>query len=149
MRQGAYSYRTDPAVPSFADDRPVVLFDGDCALCSHSARTLLRHGPRFRLLATQSGLGQALLAHYGLNPTDPSTMLVIENGQAIGRSDAVLYLARQLPWPYRAAVVAYGLPRSVRDWIYGLVARNRRRFRGQTWCAVPPAGVDMKDRVLG
>lgn len=148
MGQGAYSYRNDPAVPSFADDRPVVLFDGDCALCSHSARTLLKHGPRFRLLPTQTDLGQALLAHYGLDPHDPSTMLVIEEGRAIGQSDGVLHLARHLPFPYRLAVVAYLVPRPIRDWAYSMVARHRRRFAGKTWCAMPPQGVDMKDRVL-
>jgi predicted DCC family thiol-disulfide oxidoreductase YuxK len=82
MTQRAYSYRDDPAVPSFEDDRPVVLFDGDCALCSHSARTLLKHGPRFRLLPIQSPLGRALLAHFGVDADDPATMLVIENGRA-------------------------------------------------------------------
>ena len=61
MGRGAYSYRDDPAVPSFPDDRPLVLFDGDCALCSHSARTLLKHGPRFRLAPTQSVLGRQVL----------------------------------------------------------------------------------------
>ena len=41
------------------------------------------------------------------------------------------------------------------DLDYGLemgvdfVARRRRRFPGATWCALPPAGVDLKDRVLG
>lgn len=127
----------------------MVVFDGDCALCSHSARTLLKHGPRFRLLAAQSALGQAILAHYGLDPADPSTMLVIEDGRAIGRSDGVLYLARHLPWPYRLAIMGYVLPRPLRDWAYGMVARNRRLIRGQTWCAMPPEGVDIKDRVLG
>ena len=149
MRQGAYSYRNDAAVPSFKDDRPVVLFDGDCALCSHSARTLLMHGPRFRLLPTQSALGRALLAHYGLDPADPSTMLVIEDGRAMGRSDGVLHLARHLPFPYRLGVAGYLVPRPLRDWAYGILARNRRRFSGQTWCATPPEGVDIKDRVLG
>ncbi len=129
MGQGAYSYRDDPAVPSFPDDRPLVLFDGDCALCSHSARTLLKHGPRFRLAPTQSELGRALLRHYGLSPDDPSTMLVIEDGRAIGRSDGVI-------------------PRPVRDALYGWIARHRRRFPGQVWCALPPEDVDMSDRVL-
>ena len=30
----AYSYRHDPAVPKFSDDRPIIIFDGYCALCS-------------------------------------------------------------------------------------------------------------------
>ena len=149
MGRRAYSYRDDPAVPSFPDDRPLVLFDGDCALCSHSARTLLKHGPRFRLARTQSVLGRALLIHYGLSPDDPSTMLVIENGRAIERSDGVLHLAASLPFPYRAAVMARLIPRPIRDFAYGLVARYRRRFPGRAWCAMPPSGADLKDRILG
>jgi predicted DCC family thiol-disulfide oxidoreductase YuxK len=97
--RGAYSYRDDPAVPSFPDDRPLVLFDGDCALCSHSARTLLKHGPRFRLAPTQSDLGRALLVHYGLSPDDPSTMLVIEDGRAISRSDGCCIWRRRCRFP--------------------------------------------------
>ncbi len=29
-----YSWRQDSAVPAFADDRPVIVFDGHCVLCS-------------------------------------------------------------------------------------------------------------------
>jgi predicted DCC family thiol-disulfide oxidoreductase YuxK len=46
-----YSYRRDPAVPAFADDLPIVIFDDHCAMCSGSARFVLRHDRRgaFRL----------------------------------------------------------------------------------------------------
>jgi hypothetical protein len=27
----AYSYRADATVPAFADDRPLIVFDGECA----------------------------------------------------------------------------------------------------------------------
>lgn len=149
MTQRAYSYRDAPTVPSFPDDRPVVLFDGDCALCSHSARTLLKHGPRFRLLPTQSPLGRALLDHYGLDADDPATMLVIEDGKAVGMSDGVIRLAAGLPLPYRLGVLAWLVPRPVRDRAYTWLARNRRKFRGEAWCAMPPTGVDVSDRVIG
>ena len=65
----AYSYRTDPFVPAFADDRPVVISDGECVLCSRSARFILktdRHR-RLRLLAAQSPLGAALYRHFRLD----------------------------------------------------------------------------------
>jgi predicted DCC family thiol-disulfide oxidoreductase YuxK len=39
----AYSYRSDPAVPNFPDDRPIIIFDGYCALCSGWAQFVLRH----------------------------------------------------------------------------------------------------------
>lgn len=138
MTRGPYSYRDDPAVPSFPDDRPLILFDGDCVLCSGSARFILRHDRtgRFRLAPVQSPLGQALLAHYGVDPADPSTMLLIEGGQAHQRSDAVLRIAAGLPAPVSAVSVLRLLPSGWRDAVYLWVAQRRRRFAGPTWCAM-------------
>ena len=151
MGRGPYSYRDDPAVPDFPDDRPLVLFDGDCALCSGSARKILRHDRAgvFRLAPTQSHLGRALLVHYGVDPDDPYTMLVVHDGRARERSDGVLAIAARLPLPWRLAVVGRIVPRVIRDTAYDFIARRRRRFPGQAWCALPPHGVDLKDRVLG
>ena len=42
----AYSYREDPSVPAFPDDRPIIIFDGHCVLCSRFARFVLRHDRR-------------------------------------------------------------------------------------------------------
>ena len=151
MGRGPYSYRHDPAVPAFPDDRPLVLFDGDCALCSGSARKILKadRAGLVRLAPTQSALGRALLIHYDVDPDDPATMLLIQDGVARERSDAVLAIVAQLPSPYRWAIMGRVAPRFIRDRLYDFVARRRRRFPGATWCALPPAGVDLKDRVLG
>ena len=66
MTSPAFSYRDDPAVPAFPDDRPLIVFDGVCVLCSASARFVLRHDEagRFRLTAAQSSVGQALYRHH-------------------------------------------------------------------------------------
>ena len=57
-----FSYRSDPAVPKFPDDRPIIVFDGHCAMCSNWARFVLRHDANgvYRLLPAQSSLGRAL-----------------------------------------------------------------------------------------
>jgi predicted DCC family thiol-disulfide oxidoreductase YuxK len=80
----AYSYRRDPAVPPFPDDRPIIIFDGYCALCSGWAQLVLRHDrtARYRLLRAQSPLGYALYVHYGLDPQDYETNILIEDGAA-------------------------------------------------------------------
>ena len=140
MTREPYSYRNDPAVPSFPDDRPLILFDGDCVLCSGSARFILRHdrAGRFRLAPVQSPLGQALLAHYGVDPADPSTMLLIQDGEAWERSEAVLRIAVGLPAPISLASVLRLAPVGWRDAAYMWVARRRRRLTGSpTWCAMP------------
>jgi predicted DCC family thiol-disulfide oxidoreductase YuxK len=44
-------YSHDPAVPRFADDKPVIIFDGYCALCPGFAAFVPRHeaAVRYRL----------------------------------------------------------------------------------------------------
>jgi predicted DCC family thiol-disulfide oxidoreductase YuxK len=60
MRREAYSYRNDASVPAFADDKPVIVFDGECIFCSGWVRFLLRHDRRaqYRYLTAQSPLAR-------------------------------------------------------------------------------------------
>lgn len=140
MERPLYSYRGDAAVPGFADDAPLVVFDGDCAFCSDSARRVLKHDRlgRFRLTPAQSALGRALLTHYGLDPLDPSTLVLVEDGRAWTRSDAVVRILSGLEGPIRRASVLRWLPRPVRDAAYDGIARRRRSLPGAgAWCAMP------------
>jgi predicted DCC family thiol-disulfide oxidoreductase YuxK len=138
--QPPYSYRDDPAVPAFPDDRALVVFDGECAMCSGSAQMILRRDRRrrFRVAAARSALGRALYAHYELDAEDPSSILLIRDGRVWLRSDAVIRIAEGLGG---VGVLAGGLrvlPRGLRDALYGWVARNRLRFIGDApVCALP------------
>jgi predicted DCC family thiol-disulfide oxidoreductase YuxK len=120
-------------VPAFEDGRPLVVFDGDCVLCSRSMRLLARADRRqlFRMTPAQQPLGQGLYAHLGL-PTDRyDTYLVLVGGHIHQRSDAIIAIARLLPWPWRIGSVLALVPRRLRDAIYDLVARNRYRLFGR------------------
>lgn len=127
-----YSYRSDPAVPAFPDDRPVFAFDGHCVMCSAGARWVLRHDRRgrIRLLPAQSPLGEAVYRHFGLDAD--RTNLLIEQGRARTRSDAVLRVAELVGPPWSAVLVLRLLPRSLRNAIYDQVARNRLRLFGRS-----------------
>ncbi len=145
----AYSWRHDPAVPDFPDDRPLIVFDGLCVLCSANARFVLRRdkAARFRLTTAQGPLGQALYRHFGLSTTDYQTMLVIAAGRLHTESDAALRIAEGLGWPWRAAEAARLVPRPVRDALYRLVARNRFRLFGRRESCWLPSAAERK-RVL-
>jgi predicted DCC family thiol-disulfide oxidoreductase YuxK len=149
MVRSRYSYRTDPAVPAFPDDRDLVVFDGDCALCSALARMILRRDRRgrFRVAPALSPLGRALYAHFGLDPQDPSSMLLLQDGRAVLRSDAVIAISEGLGGVGRLATVARVVPRSWRDAAYGWVAHNRLRFQTDApRCALTPEADP--DRIL-
>jgi hypothetical protein len=86
-----YSYRSDPTVPSFADDKALVVFDGVCVLCSGFVRFILKRdrSHAFRLTTAQSPLGQALFRHYGLDTETFETNLVLADGLACAKLDTV------------------------------------------------------------
>ena len=135
-----HSYRGDPNVPSFPDDRPLIIFDGYCALCSGWASFVLRHDPggRFRLASAQSPLGYALYVHYGLDPQDYETNILIEDGRAWFKSESSIRMLEGLGWPWKLAAVFRILPRVVRDPMYEFIARNRLRFFGKrATCYLP------------
>ena len=100
-----YSYRNDPTVPAFEDDRPIIVFDGHCVLCSRFARFVLRHDRRavFRLMAAQSPLGQALYRHYRLDPVNFETNLLIDGGRAWSQSAGTIRMFVKLGFPWTLA----------------------------------------------
>ena len=144
----AYSYRHDPAVPAFPDDRPVFLFDGHCVMCSGWVQTVLRHDRKahFRMVAAQTELGCALYRHYGLDPEDHSTNMVIADGVALFKSQSSIYVVAALGFPWYVVKILYLLPVPWLDRLYGVVARNRLRFGRKAVCMVSLSGYE--DRFL-
>jgi len=139
-----YSYRADPAVPSFPDDRPIVIFDGQCVFCSAFAAFILRkdRSRRFRIAAAQNPVGAALYRHFGLDPNE--TNVLLDGGRAYLRSDSSLRIFALLGLPWSIVGWARLLPRGMRDTLYGIVARNRFRWFGaRATCYLPaPSEVD-------
>jgi predicted DCC family thiol-disulfide oxidoreductase YuxK len=146
----AYSYRSDPAVPAFPDDRPIVIFDGNCVLCSSFAQFILRvdRRHRFRLMTAQTPLGAALYAHYRLFDDDYRTNILLEDGQVWLKSEGSIRIFMGLGFPWSMAAPAKVLPRSLRDWLYDAVARNRLRWFGRRETCFLPEPQDA-DRFLG
>jgi predicted DCC family thiol-disulfide oxidoreductase YuxK len=129
--------------------QPIIVFDGQCVLCSANAQLILRRDRRhlFRLAAMQSEAGVALLTAAGLDPADPETMLVIDGRRILRNSDAILYIAHRLGWPWRAIGAARMVPRPWRDAAYRWIARNRYRWFGKReQCWAPDA--DDRHRLL-
>jgi predicted DCC family thiol-disulfide oxidoreductase YuxK len=121
---------------------PVMVFDGVCVFCSRSVAFILRHErePLIRFVAIQSDEGRSLARKYGVDPDDPDSFLFIENGVAHPKSGGLIALARHLKAPGNALTMLAVLPRTLRDWLYDRVARNRYRLFGKrVSCMMPTA----------
>jgi predicted DCC family thiol-disulfide oxidoreductase YuxK len=140
-----YSYREDPAIPAFPDDKPVFVFDGVCVLCSGGAGWLMRHDRRnrFRFASAQSPLGRSLYRHYGLAMDD--TYLLIVDGRAYGKSAGYLHMLDILGGTWRLAKVFHLVPGGLRDFLYDILARNRYRWFGKVgYCELIPENLKAK-----
>ncbi|MBL4864128.1 MAG: DUF393 domain-containing protein [Rhodobiaceae bacterium] len=127
VQQQAYSYRSDGNVPSFPDDRPLLIYDGFCVLCSGFAHFILRFDRHEQILltASQSDLGRAIYTHYGLHQDDYETNLFLFKGVALQKMDSFLGIMSVLGVPWSLAGIGRILPKNARNWLYDRIARNR------------------------
>lgn len=127
----------------------VLLFDGECNLCSGTVRFILRNesSPALRFAALHSSAGKRILREHGLDPNAIGTLVLVDEGKTYTKSDAAIGIARHLRLPWRLCRMARVVPRSVRDRCYDVVARNRYRLFGRRdACAIP--GADVASRFL-
>lgn len=137
-----YSYRDDPNVPSFQDDQPILVFDGECVLCSATVQFIFAHDRqrRVRFVVAQSPLGAALYRHFGLKREDYETNILLENGCALTKSESSIRICELVGWPWSLAAVFRLIPSHLRDRLYEFIARHRLEWFGvKESCFVPDA----------
>lgn len=118
----------------------IILFDGVCNLCEQSVQFVLRRDRKgiFKFASLQSTIGQQLLQHYGLNTTELSSFVLIDNGKAWTKSSGALRVAKYLSGGWKLLYVFNLLPRLLRDPVYNFIAANRYRWYGKkTSCWMP------------
>ncbi len=129
--------------------RPIVLFDGDCALCHRSVRFIARHDRRrhFLFAPLTSPAAEARLAHAPSEARRGSTVVLVEtDGRISTRSTAALRIAARLDCPWNLLAALRVVPRPVRDAVYDAVARRRARWFGEAaFCDLEQ---DLEDRVV-
>jgi predicted DCC family thiol-disulfide oxidoreductase YuxK len=127
---------------------PLLLFDGVCTLCNATVDFVLRWEaePDLHFSALQSDYAKHVLDASGHPAAELDTVLLLENGVLLSRSNAALALCRHLKYPFRAAVIFRLVPRFLRDAMYRLVARSRYRLFGkQDHCRMPDQA--LRDRM--
>jgi predicted DCC family thiol-disulfide oxidoreductase YuxK len=120
----------------------IILFDAECVLCSANAHFILKHDHNkiFYLASMQGKVGSALFRRHGVDPADPSSILVVDGAVVRKDSDAVISIYEGLGMPWKVAAIFRLFPPFLRDPVYRLVARNRYRIFGRReTCWVPPA----------
>lgn len=117
---------------------PVVYFDGVCGLCNRFVDFGLRYDRQRRLrFAPIQGETAAQRLPSDL-ATDPTTIVLEEDGNLRFRSDAILRILHLLGGGWRLLGTFRIIPRPLRDVIYDWIARNRYSWFGKRdTCRLP------------
>jgi len=115
------------------DDRPVILFDGQCNLCNGGVNLAIDYDPKgsFRFASLHRRVGKSLLLRSGRDPDDISSIVVcFPSGEAYVDCEAVLLIAQGLknPLPIVARVGKVVVPAMLREAIYQYISKNRYKF---------------------
>eukprot|EP00936_MAST-01D_sp_MAST-1D-sp1_P002503 g2503.t1 len=123
-----------------------LFFDGVCNLCDgfvnfvadgDSARNV-----RFGAIQKHT----ELLEQRGA-PTDLSTVVLVQGDHFYTQSTAALRTLAQMDQPWRSLSALHVIPPAVRDFAYGVIARNRYRMFGKQATCRKPSGA-FKSRFL-
>lgn len=121
------------------NNKPVILFDGVCNLCSGSVQFILKRDKekKFRFAPLQSAYGQSLLQQFQLPADHFHSFLLYQDGKLFQRSAAALKVVEQLRgWKW--VKLFWIIPVFLRDAVYNFIAKNRYRWFGKKeTCWVP------------
>lgn len=134
MRHADYSYRSDPAVPDFDDSDPLVIFDGECVLCSGGINFMLENDRKgtTKFAVIQDPVPRALYGHYGLDADAFDTFMVLDEGKAWLRWAGACKAARLMPAPWKwLGQVGRLVPGFIGNRIYDFVQRHRISWFGE------------------
>jgi predicted DCC family thiol-disulfide oxidoreductase YuxK len=131
--------------PHDGEGAHLVLYDGVCGLCNRVLQFLLTHDHRkvFSFAPLQSLTGKSVVSKWGGDPEALTSFYVLAdfrtaNARVLTKSDAAMFVAETLGWPWKALRLAGILPRPIRNRLYDAIARSRYRLFGRyDQCLLP------------
>ena len=109
-------------------NQPILFYDGTCGFCQWSVQLVLEHEklPTFYFASLQSDFAKKHLPE--ALTKDLNSVVVLDNQRIFTQSDAVIKVASTLSFPYSLAKIGQFIPKSVRNTLYQLVVKNRKKL---------------------
>ncbi|MCK5815112.1 MAG: DUF393 domain-containing protein [Flavobacteriaceae bacterium] len=130
--------------------QPLLFFDGVCNLCNSSVQYILKKDiqNQFKFASLQSDAAKQILLQFNKDNSDLDSIILTHNNQLYSKSTAVLKVAGILGGILSLALVFWVVPKPIRDWVYGYVAKNRYKWYGKRdICMIPTQ--ELKSKFIG
>ncbi|PKP28845.1 MAG: thiol-disulfide oxidoreductase [Bacteroidetes bacterium HGW-Bacteroidetes-18] len=131
------------------ENKSIILFDGVCNLCNTSVNFVIKHDKKAQFLfaSFQSDAAKEILLHFNLENLNTDTVILVEDNKIYNKSTAALKIAKHLDGLFKAFYVFIIVPKFVRNWIYGIVAKHRYQWFGKKESCMIPS-LELKNRFL-
>lgn len=112
------------------DNRKIIFYDGECVLCNGFCAFLLhrldQHSLYFASLHRSEAYQEMTLElEEGID-----SVVFVDGDQIYTHSDAVIQIFKHIDGPWKVVALLGFIPLSIRDRLYRIVARYRKRFLG-------------------
>lgn len=122
----------------------IILFDGVCNFCNRTINIILKYDKDayFQFAPSQSNAAMGTMQEFGLEENAIASVILIDQEKVYTKTDAVIQIANRLSgWPKLFRLLKY-IPKSIRDFGYDLIAKNRYALFGKKdHCMIPDASI--------
>ena len=128
----------------------IIIFDGVCNFCNGAINFIIKHDPqaRFSFTPMQTELAETLIQKHNITNVGVDTFLLIKNDKCYIWTDAALEITKDLSGYWYLFNLMKIIPRSFRDFLYKLFARNRYKLFGKRSICMTPTE-EIKGRFVG
>ena len=123
-----------------SQQRTIVLFDGVCNSCNFFVNFILRYDRKNQFLfsSLQSSAAQSLIQNKSAFTESMNTIFVISEHSMFTSSTAIFKIFGLLGYPWNIMLIFSLLPKSLTDFVYNMIAKNRYRLFGKRQsCRIP------------
>ncbi|WP_198510301.1 thiol-disulfide oxidoreductase DCC family protein [Bacillus solitudinis] len=117
----------------------IILFDGVCNFCDHSVQFIIKRDKKtvYKFASFQSDAGQEILRMFNI-PANIDSFILIENNRCYYKSSAALKICKNLKSSWKLLYCLLIIPKPIRDYFYGILAKNRYKWFGKKdSCTLP------------
>ena len=127
----------------------VIIFDGECNFCNSSVIFIINrdHKNVFKFTPLQHASAKTLLDQHGIIKVSLDTFILIKKNECYFRSDAALEITKDLSGYWYLFRILKVIPRSIRDYLYNIIAKYRYRIFGKAESCIIPT-VEIRDKFI-
>lgn len=122
------------------NEKKIILFDGVCNFCNFWVNFVIERDKNdiFRFASLQSSLAKELTEKFNFDNSALDSFVLIVGDKLFTKSTAALMVCKELTSPMKILYVLISFPKSLRDFVYDLIAKNRYKLFGRKEsCRIP------------